>query len=108
MAAVSKVSLMALTASGSMMAAIYASQPFLKASTKTDTSGTTRNNARNSNATVISKVLTHSGSSVACGTWIGSLLVCSVVEEVLEDVFTAGLTFGAMALMANLNSFRLA
>src|SRR5450830_527832 len=62
MAAVIRVSLMAEIASGSMMAAIYASQPFLNASANTATSGTNRNTVRNSKAIVIRTVRTHSGS----------------------------------------------
>ncbi|MNT02392.1 hypothetical protein D3C72_1368870 [compost metagenome] len=63
MAAVIRVNLIAEIASGSMMAAIYASQPFLNASANTATRGTMRKAVRNSRAMVINTVRTHNGSS---------------------------------------------
>jgi len=81
MTAVSKVSLIADTASGSVIAARYACQPFLNASANTDSSGTNRNRVRNASAIPISSARTQNGSSVAAGTVAGSLRVCGMAGK---------------------------
>ena len=72
MTAAVSVSQMAATASGSLMEATYTSQPFLKASTNTDTSGTNRNSDRKTSAVPISRRRTQAGSVVARATLGGA------------------------------------
>jgi len=91
-----KVSLTADQASGSVMAATYTSQPFLKASTNTETSGRKRKRLRKVSATPIRLQRTQVGSLVAL-LWLGGAAVrgaASVVLMVLGSQSNSGEIMG--------------
>src|SRR5258706_5394463 len=79
------VSLIADSASGSVMAAKYTPAPFLKASTKTVASGTKRNSERKASATPISSHLTQVGSVVASGRLRGATAARELTEAALSS-----------------------